>query len=109
MLMAAINRHLASGHARTHDVPESLYGNESGVLMRRIKIVVVTAVLALAAVAGWRVGSCELANFQLQEDLHDMAAEAGARYGYTVARSDDDFRQSVIRKAKEYGIELKPN
>ena len=55
------------------------------------------------------VGWCELANFRLQEDMHDLAAEAGARVGYVVARSDDDFREAVVHKAKEYGIELKPN
>ena len=79
-----------------------------GPLMRLIKIILVTAVLALAVLAGWRVGSCELANNQLQEDMHDLASQAGTRIGYIPPRSDDDFRDAVIHKAKEHHIELKP-
>lgn len=74
--------------------------------MRRINIIVVLAVLAFAAVAGWQVGSCELANLQLQEDLHDLASGTSARYGYTAPRSADAFRDVVIDKAREHGIEL---
>ncbi|MGB9104075.1 MAG: hypothetical protein WCC59_04890 [Terriglobales bacterium] len=76
--------------------------------MRRIKIIVVTAVLALAVVAGWRVGSCELANTRLQEDMHDLASQAGTHIGYIPPRSDDDFRDAVIRKAIEHDIKLEP-
>lgn len=77
--------------------------------MRRIKIIVVIAVLVLAVVAGWQIGSCELANIQLQEDLRDLASPAVTRYGYPSARSDDDFRDAVIHKAKEHDIKLQPN
>jgi hypothetical protein len=76
--------------------------------MRRIRIIVVTAALALAVVVGWQIGSCELSNFQLQEEMHDLASQAGAHIGYTPPRSDDEFRDAVIRKAKEHNIKLEP-
>lgn len=77
--------------------------------MQRIKFIVITALLALVVLVGWRVGSCELANLQLQDDMHDLASQAAAHIGFSVPRSDDDFRDSVIRKAKEHGIALEPN
>ena len=77
--------------------------------MRRIKIIVVVAALAFTIVGGWRIGAVELANLELQEDMHDLAAQAGAHIGYTTLRTDDDFRDAVIRKAKEYNIELAPH
>ena len=77
--------------------------------MRRIKMIVVIAVLALAIFAGWQVGSVEVANLELQEDMHDLASsQSSFRFGNTSTRSDDDFREAVIRKAKSYDIELKP-
>jgi hypothetical protein len=75
--------------------------------MRRIKTIVVTAALALAIVAGWRVGSDEVANLQLQDDLQDLVSPNYIRYA--PPRSDDDLRAAVIRKAKELGIQLTPD
>jgi ABC-type sugar transport system substrate-binding protein len=77
--------------------------------MQPIKIIVITALLALVVLVGWRVGSCERANLQLQDDMHDLASQAAAHIGFSVPRSDDDFRDAVIRKAKEHGIALDPN
>ncbi len=74
--------------------------------MRRIKTILVIAVLVLGAMAGWQVGSGELANLQLQEDLHDLASQAGIRYGYVAPKSDADFREDVMRKAREHDIVL---
>lgn len=76
--------------------------------MKRIKQIVVLVVLALAAFAGWRVGSCEVANLEFQEDLHDLASRSSFRFGNAPPRSEDDMREAVIRKAGEYGIELSP-
>ncbi len=75
--------------------------------MRGVKFVLVAAIILLVVMAGWQVASRELANFQLQDDLHDMASQLGARIGFNAPRSDDDYRALVIRKAGEYGIELK--
>ncbi len=76
------------------------------VMIRKIKVLVITAVFALALVVGWRVGSCEMKNIELQDDLHDLASQSSFRFGNSPGRSDDDFRDAVIRRAKDYGIEL---
>ena len=77
--------------------------------MRQIKIIAITGVLAFAVMVGWKIGSCEVANFQLQEEMHDLASQAGTHIGYIPPRSDDEFRDAVVRKAKEHGIELEPD
>ena len=75
--------------------------------MRRIKFVLIAALVAFVAVAGWQVGSYEVHNIQFQEELHDMASQLGTRIGFNAPRSDDDYRALVVGKAKEHGIDLK--
>ncbi len=77
--------------------------------MRLIRNVTVTAVFILAAFATWRVGSGGVANLQLQEDMHDLASQSANPIRYTPLRSDDEFRDAVVRKAREHGIELAPS
>ncbi len=77
--------------------------------MRRIKIIMLTAALAFAILAGWRLGSAELANIELQEDMHDLASQSHNYIRYIPVRSDDDFRDEVIRKAREHDITLEPS
>ena len=74
--------------------------------MSRIKIIVVVAVLAFAVLGGWRIAASEVANLELQEDMHDLAAKGGMRYGYVI--SEDDLREAVIHKAQEHDIRLDP-
>lgn len=76
--------------------------------MRAIKYVVIAVLVVVVVVAAWQIGSHELANFQLQDDLHDMASQVGARIGFNAPRSDDEYRAWVVRKAGEHGIDLKP-
>ncbi len=76
--------------------------------MRRIKIILVLAVLAFAILGGWRVGSTEVANMEFQEDLHDLASQHSFRFGNTPPKSEDELREDVIRKAREYDINLTP-
>ncbi len=78
--------------------------------MKRIKTLLIISVLALAALAGWKVGACELANVELQEDMLDLATGVGGYSKYATApRSDDDFRDAVIRDAREHDIQLQPS
>lgn len=74
--------------------------------MRRLKIIVFTALIAFSAMAGWQAGYCYFANLQFQDDLHDIAAQLGTRVGYNGPVSDDDLRAQVMRKAEEYHIVL---
>jgi hypothetical protein len=77
--------------------------------MRRLKIVVSIAIIVLLGMAAWQIGSWELANVTLQEDMRDMAALAGTRIGFKAPDSDEEVTQILIRKAKDHGIDLQPN
>lgn len=76
--------------------------------MEKLKLIFGVAVLALAGVAGWRVGSCELANIELRDDMRDLSAQVGTRIGLTPQSTDEEFRRAVIRKAEEHEIQLEP-
>ena len=78
------------------------------VVMGKVKLILALAVFALAGFAGWRIGSCELANIELREDMRDLAAQVGSRIGLTPQSTDEDFRRAVIRKAEEHEIQLEP-
>jgi hypothetical protein len=84
------------------------YQTERIVVMGKAKLIAGLAVLALAVVAGWPIASCELANFELHEDMRDLAAQIGGRIGLTPWSTDEDLRSAVIRKAKEHEIQLEP-
>jgi len=55
---------------------------------------------------GWQVGKSELANIELQDDLHDMSMKLGTRVGYSAPKSDDEYRDAIIREAAGYDIQL---
>jgi hypothetical protein len=76
--------------------------------MRRVTITLGVALLVLAVMAGWQIGSSEVANMNLQEDMRDMASQAGSRVGFITPSSDEDMSRAVVGKAKEHGIELEP-
>lgn len=76
--------------------------------MKKIKIVLGLAVFYLLCTAGWQIGSCELANFELKDDMQDMAAQFGLRVGSSDVATDDELRETVVRKAEKYGISLVP-
>jgi hypothetical protein len=77
-------------------------------LKGKAKLLVGLAVLALVAIAGWQIGSCEIANLELQTDLHDISIQLASRVGMEAPNSDQDLRNAVIRRAEEHGIHLKP-
>jgi hypothetical protein len=85
-----------------------MVGNLAGrdFVMGKAKLILGLAILGLAAVAGWQIGSCELANIELQADLRDIAAQGGSRIGLEALNSDEDLRSAVIHKAEEQGIQL---
>jgi hypothetical protein len=58
---------------------------------------------------GWQIGSWELADMNLQEEMHDLASQAGIHVGFVPPpSSDEDVSRAIIRRAKEHGIELNP-
>ena len=76
--------------------------------MGKLKLILALAVLAVVITAGWQIASCRLANQELQGDLRDLAAQAGAQIGLVSFNTDEDFRKAVIRDAQKYGIPLEP-
>jgi hypothetical protein len=76
--------------------------------MRKVKLILGLAVLALAVISGWQIASCELANLEFHEELRDLAAQGGARIGLGSFRTDDELRDAVIREAKKHDIQLEP-
>jgi len=77
-------------------------------IVMKLKIVLGIAVLVLVMMVGWQIASWELANLNLQEEMRDMASQAGVRIGFVVPSSDEDLRGAIIRKAKAHGIDLEP-
>jgi hypothetical protein len=77
--------------------------------MKKIPVILFVALLLVAGNAAWQIGAAELANANLQEEIRDMAAQAGANIGLATRTSDDDVVQAVIGKARSHGIELEPS
>lgn len=77
--------------------------------MRRIQIILGLAMVILAMVAGWQIGAAEIANMNLQEDMRDMASQAGTHVGVVAPSTDEETARTVVRKASEHGIELSPD
>jgi hypothetical protein len=77
--------------------------------MKRIKTLLVLAILVFSVVAGWKAGSCEVEYMALQADMLDLSKSVNSYSNYSTPRSDDDFRQAVIRKAQDHDILLEPS
>lgn len=77
--------------------------------MGKVKVIVVCALLVLLASTGWQIAACEIANYELQDELKDLASLNSARIGLAAPKSDDDLREAVISKAREHDIALVPS
>ena len=73
-----------------------------------MKYVFWIAVVAAAIYVAWLFASPELANIELQDDLHDLSTQASSRTGITAPRSDEELRQIILHKAEGYDILLGP-
>jgi hypothetical protein len=45
---------------------------------------------------------------ELRDDLHDLSSQVSAKIGLMDFKTDNDFRDAVIRKAERYDIYLQP-
>jgi hypothetical protein len=77
--------------------------------MRSVKIILLLAVVLLLGSAAWQFGAWKVANMNLQEEMRDMASQAGSHIGVVTPLSDDELARSIILKAKDHGIELQPD
>lgn len=64
-------------------------------------------VFLLVLNTAWQVASCEFANYELDDDLQDVAAMGASRIGLSAELSDDDLRTTVMQKAAEHDIRLR--
>jgi hypothetical protein len=76
--------------------------------MRKLKIVTALAVLIVSCNVGWQIAVCEVTSVELHDDMKDMASQIGGRIGLASAKSDEDFRNDILSKAKKYDIPLTP-
>jgi hypothetical protein len=74
--------------------------------MKKLIVVFCLGLVVLAVIAGWQFGAYVLANVELRDDMQDMSSQLGSRIGLTEPRSDEDFRQAILRHAQKHGIEL---
>lgn len=55
---------------------------------------------------GWQLAACEFANYQVRDDLKDVATMGSSRLGLMAESSDADLRDAVIRRAAQHDIHL---
>ena len=66
--------------------------------MRKLILICGLAALALVCLTGWRIGSSELANLELRDDMKDLCSRAGMRIGLSSPTSDEQLRMAVVAK-----------
>jgi hypothetical protein len=76
--------------------------------VKHVKTILECAVILLFASVVWQVAACELANYELQDEMKDVASLASAKIGLAAPSSDDDLRDAVLRKARSHNIKLNP-
>ena len=77
--------------------------------MAKLKIIAGFLLFLFVISTAWQIASCEFANYELKDDLKDVAAMGGSRLGLLAQSSDDDLRDTVIHRAAGYGIHLGRN
>jgi len=77
--------------------------------MRRPKIIFLTAVAVVIGSVAWQFGAWKIANMNLQEEMRDIASQAGSHIGFVAPLTDDELTRTIILKAKDHGIELQPD
>lgn len=101
---SAVSRREASGES----APLSADLREKYIIMQTIKVTLMLAVLAFVAFGAWQIGAAEVANLNFQEDIRNLAAQAGTHVGFVAPRSEEQETQAVIQKAGDHGIQLAP-
>jgi len=75
----------------------------------KLKLILICALFLLLVSTGWQIAASELAYYELQDELKDIASLNSSRIGLTTPKSDDDLRDAVIDKARSHDIALRPN
>ena len=77
--------------------------------MKIIKVIIGLALFALLASTVWQTAASEIANYELKDELKDVASMGGSRIGLAGPGSDDELREAVIRRAAGRHIALEPD
>jgi hypothetical protein len=77
-------------------------------VVKIIKIIGALVAFAFVMSTGWQLAACEFANYELRDDLQDVATMGGSRFGLLAESSDADLRDAVIRRAAQHDIRLAP-
>lgn len=76
--------------------------------MGKLKLILALTVALLLVFGGSQIVPPLMANYQLQDDLRDVASLGGARIGLLPSKTDDELRTAVIERAREHAIQLEP-
>ena len=77
--------------------------------MRKLLLILGLVLLVWGIMVAWQIGSCELANYELRDDITNIASQGATRIGMSRPETDDEMRLHVIRAAAEHGVHLEPN
>src|ERR1700752_2602152 len=77
--------------------------------MKRIKIILGLVAFYFLFSAAWQVGTCELGNIELKDDLPDIVSHPAGHISLASGPSDEDLPETVMQKAARYNIPLSPD
>ena len=77
-------------------------------MIKKVKIALGLVAFYFLFSAAWQVGTCVLGDVELKDDLQDIASQPAVHIGLASGPSDDDLRETVMRKAEKYNIALAP-
>ncbi|HEX3739945.1 MAG TPA: hypothetical protein VHV29_09480 [Terriglobales bacterium] len=78
-------------------------------MIKKVKIALGLVAFYFLFSAAWQVGTCVLGNVELKDDMQDIVSQPAVHIGLASGPSDDDLRQTVMRKAERYNIALSPD
>lgn len=78
-------------------------------MIKKVKIALGLVAFYFLFSAAWQVGTCELGNIELKDDLQDIVSHPAVHIGLASGPSDEDLRETVMQKAARYNIALSPD
>lgn len=78
-------------------------------MFRKLRIVGVIAMVVGALSIVWQVAAAEVEYRELKSDVRETAAQIGGRIGLAAPSTEDDLRNTVIQRAADHGIALRPD
>ncbi len=77
--------------------------------MKVVKFALLFGFLVIVIHLFWQIGWSEFSNVELQDDLQDIASRLDVKTGWSGPAGPEEIRSKIIHKAKQRGIDLKPN